>query len=58
VHIFVCKDLYFIKINILLNYKEKDLEICGIELEANASTLNCIKLIQSMYRRYKHRLSH
>jgi hypothetical protein len=37
--IFVCKDLYFAKINISHNFKEKDLEICVTELETKSLKL-------------------
>ena len=44
--IFVCKDLYFAKINISHNFKEKDLETCASELETKSSKL----IILSLYR--------
>ena len=37
--IFICKNLRFSKINTLHNCKEKDLEMCAIELETKASKL-------------------
>jgi hypothetical protein len=37
--IFVRKDLNVNKINILQNCREKDLEICAVELETGASKL-------------------
>jgi hypothetical protein len=37
--IFICKNLRFRKINTLYNCKEKDLEMCAIELETKASKL-------------------
>jgi hypothetical protein len=42
--IFVCKDLYFSKINISHNCKEKDLEICAIKLGTKPSKLIIINL--------------
>jgi hypothetical protein len=44
VFIFVCKDLYFAKINISHNFKEKDLEICATELETKSSKLITLSL--------------
>ena len=44
--IFVHKDMCFSKINTSHNCKEKDLEICSIELETGSSTL----IILSLYR--------
>jgi hypothetical protein len=44
--IFVHKDLCFSKINISRNSKEKDLEICAIELDTNSYKL----IILSLYR--------
>ena len=44
--IFVRKDLYFNKINISPNCKEKDLEICAIKLETKLSKL----IILNLYR--------
>jgi hypothetical protein len=44
--VFVQKDLYFSKIDISHNCKEKDLEICAVELEIKASKL----IILSLYR--------
>jgi hypothetical protein len=42
--IFVRKDLYFSKIDISHNCKEKDLEICAVELETKASKLFTLSL--------------
>jgi hypothetical protein len=44
--IFVHEDLYFSKIKISCNWKEKDLEICAVELETESSTL----IILNLYR--------
>ena len=44
--IFLRKVLYFGKINILHNCKEKNLEVCAVELETKSSTL----IILSSYR--------
>jgi hypothetical protein len=44
--VFVRKDLYFSAINISHNCRDKDLEICAIELEAKSSKL----IIFSLYR--------
>jgi hypothetical protein len=46
VYIFICKDLYFSKIGISCQHKDKDLEICAIELETESSVL----IILSLYR--------
>jgi hypothetical protein len=42
--VFVLKGLYFSKINISHNCREKDLEICAIELETKSSKLIIISL--------------
>jgi hypothetical protein len=43
--IFIHKDPHFSKINISYNYKEKDLEICAIELKTKSSKL----IISNLY---------
>ena len=44
--ILVRKDLNVNKIDILQNYREKDLEICAVELETGATKL----IVLSIYR--------
>jgi hypothetical protein len=46
VSIFICKELNFNKTDISYTCREKDLEICAVELETEASKL----IILSIYR--------
>ena len=50
--IFVRKDLYVNKIDISHNSREKDLEICAVEIETKATKLIIFYLYRAPYRTF------